>query len=89
VKYERCRHARALKFISSRSPFPLCLDQNKRSRVRLFAALEIGGPFLRPSRSIASADDLSKLELKQCLRILHTCGLAIDLSVTLASIKTT
>ncbi|EXK25621.1 hypothetical protein FOMG_17722 [Fusarium oxysporum f. sp. melonis 26406] len=87
VKHERSRHARALTLISSRSPFPLCPDQNKGSRDRLFAALEIGGPFLRPSRSIASRDDLGKLELKRCLKILHACGLLTDLSATLASIN--
>ncbi|KAI3573781.1 hypothetical protein IWW34DRAFT_855410 [Fusarium oxysporum f. sp. albedinis] len=66
-----------------------CPDQDIRSRScdRLFAALGSGGLFLRSFRSIASAHDINKLELKRCLRILNACDLATDLYATLSSIK--
>lgn len=74
--------------ISSRSPSP-SPRSNKRSRDRVFTALEHGDPFLRTPRSIITADDLDEVELKRCFEILHACAEATDPTVTLTSTRET
>ncbi|KAH8670543.1 hypothetical protein BGZ61DRAFT_497694 [Ilyonectria robusta] len=74
--------------ISSRSPSP-SPRSSKRSRDRVFTALEHGDPFLRTPRSIITADDLDEVELKRCFEILHACAEATDPTVTLTSTRET
>lgn len=74
--------------ISSRSPSP-SPRSSKRSRDRVFTALEHGDPFLRTPRSITTADDLDEVELKRCFEILHACAVATDPTATLTSTRET
>ncbi|KAH6886414.1 hypothetical protein B0T10DRAFT_563610 [Thelonectria olida] len=74
--------------ISSRSPSPPPRS-SKRSRDRVFAALEHGNPFLKGPRSIQSADDLDEIELKRCFEILHACAISTDPAATLSSTRET
>ncbi|KAM0415942.1 hypothetical protein ACHAPT_013095 [Fusarium lateritium] len=74
--------------VSSRSPSP-APRSTKRSRDRLFAALQLGNPLLRGPRTITTADNLDELELKRCFEILHACGAATDPSATLMSTRDT
>ncbi|KAF7548717.1 hypothetical protein G7Z17_g6877 [Cylindrodendrum hubeiense] len=74
--------------ISSRSPSPPTRS-NKRSRDRVFTALEHGDHLLRTPRSIATADDLDEVELKRCFEILHACAVATDPTATLKSTRET
>ncbi|KAF4986143.1 hypothetical protein FGRMN_10967 [Fusarium graminum] len=74
--------------IDSRSPSPEPRS-SVDSRQRLFHSLELGEYVLRDARSIETADDLDEVELKRCFDILHACGLATDLTTTLASTRDT
>ncbi|RSL59686.1 hypothetical protein CEP54_007152 [Fusarium duplospermum] len=74
--------------VSSRSPSP-APRSTKRSRDRLFAALQLGNPLIRGPRTISTADHLDELELKRCFEILHACGAATDPSASLMSTRDT
>ncbi|KAM6517822.1 hypothetical protein FSOLCH5_006590 [Fusarium solani] len=74
--------------VSSRSPSP-APRSTKRSRDRLFAALQLGNPLIRGPRTITTADHLDELELKRCFEILHACGAATDPNATLMSTRDT
>ncbi|KAK7397788.1 hypothetical protein QQX98_012837 [Neonectria punicea] len=87
VKRERSDEHEPI-LISSRSPSP-APRSTKRSRDRLFTALEHGDPLLRVPRSITSADDLDEVELKRCFEILHACAIATDPTATLTSTRET
>ncbi|KPM37234.1 hypothetical protein AK830_g9313 [Neonectria ditissima] len=83
VKRERLDEDEPI-LISSRSPSP-APRSSKRSRDRLFAALENGDPLLRLPRTITTADDLDEVELKRCFEVLHACAVATDPTATLTS----
>ncbi|KAF4981969.1 hypothetical protein FZEAL_2315 [Fusarium zealandicum] len=88
IKQEGSQALQGPILISSRSPSP-SPRSCKRSRDRLFAALENGNPLLREPRTVTTADDLEELELKRCFEILHACGIATDPNTALASTRDT